>query len=152
MGCWAVKDRLASVRVRSVVFLTIERETATNPGVAPVQISISVRHGHLSEASQEKLKAKVEKVARIFDRVMSIELVVDLNDEQSPQVTINCSAEHKHDFVAHANADTLLNAFDSAAGKLEQQLRKYKEKVQERHRGPGAKHVEAPVGDESSEE
>jgi putative sigma-54 modulation protein len=117
-----------------------------------VQISISVRHGHLSEASQEKLKAKAEKFARIFDRLMSIELVVDLNDEQAPQVAINCSAEHKHDFVAHATSDTLLNAFDSAAGKIEQQLRKYKERLQERHRGPGAKHVEVPVGDDESDE
>jgi putative sigma-54 modulation protein len=97
------------------------------------------------------LKAKVEKFARIFERLMSIELVVDLSDEQSPQVGINVSAEHKHDFVAHANADNLLAAFDNAAGKIEQQLRKYKERVQERHRGPGARHVEAPVGDDGAE-
>jgi len=117
-----------------------------------VQINISVRHGHLSEASQEKLKAKAEKVGRFFERLMSIEVVVDLNDEQSPQVAINVSAEHKHDFVAHANADSLLAAFDNAAGKIEQQLRKYKERVQERHRGPGARHVEAPVGDDGGED
>jgi putative sigma-54 modulation protein len=126
----------------------------TNEGVAPVQISVSVRHGHLSEASQEKLKAKAEKFGRIFERIMSIELVVDLNNEQSPQVGINVSAEHKHDFVAHANAETLLGAFDSAAGKIEQQLRKYKEKVQERHRGTNTRHaeVETSVGDEAEEE
>jgi putative sigma-54 modulation protein len=129
-------------------------KSATNEGVAPVQISVSVRHGHLSEASQEKLKAKAEKFGRIFERIMSIELVVDLSDEQSPQVGINVSAEHKHDFVAHANADSLLSAFDSAAGKIEQQLRKYKEKVQERNRGTNARHVEVEtsVGDEAEEE
>ena len=119
-----------------------------------MQISVSVRHGHLSEASQEKLKAKAEKFGRIFERIMSIELVLDLSDEQSPQVGINVSAEHKHDFVAHANADSLLSAFDSAAGKIEQQLRKYKEKVQERNRGTNARHVEVEtsVGDEAEEE
>jgi putative sigma-54 modulation protein len=119
-----------------------------------VQTSISVRHGHLSEASQEKLKAKAEKFGRIFERLMAIELVVDLQDEQSPQVGINVSAEHKHDFVAHANADSLLTAFDTAAAKIEQQLRKYKERVQERHRGTNTRHLEAesPVGDELVEE
>jgi putative sigma-54 modulation protein len=107
-----------------------------------VQISVSVRHGHLSEASQEKLKTKAEKFGRIFERLTAIELVVDLKDEQSPEVAINVSAEHKHDFVAHATAESLLSAFDSAAAKIEQQLRKYKERVVERHRGPGSKHVE----------
>jgi putative sigma-54 modulation protein len=116
-----------------------------------VQISVSVRHGHLSEASQEKLKAKAEKFGRIFERIMSIELVVDLSDEQSPQVGINVSAEHKHDFVAHAQADSLLSAFDSAQAKIETQLRKYKEKVQERHRGQGGRHAE-PVGLESGDD
>ena len=107
-----------------------------------MQISIAVRHGHLSEASQERLKGKAEKFGRIFERLMAIELVVDLSDESSPQVAINVSAEHKRDFVAHGSADSLLSAFDSAAGKIEQQLRKYKERIVERHRGPGGKHVE----------
>jgi putative sigma-54 modulation protein len=119
-----------------------------------VQISVSVRHGHLSEGSQEKLKAKAEKFGRIFERIMSIELVVDLSDEQSPQVGINVSAEHKHDFVAHAQADSLLSAFDSAQAKIETQLRKYKEKVQERHRGGGGKYagVEQSDGVEPGDE
>ncbi len=119
-----------------------------------MQISISVRHGHLSEASQEKLKAKAEKFGRIFERLMAIELVVDLKHEHSPQVGINVSAEHKHDFVAHADAESLLSAFDSAAGKIEQQLRKYKERVQERHRGNSTRHMEvkSPLEDELVEE
>jgi putative sigma-54 modulation protein len=117
-----------------------------------VQISVSVRHGRLSEGSQEKLKAKVEKFGRIFERIMAIELVVDLSDEQSPQVGINVSAEHKHDFVAHAQADSLLSAFDSAQAKIEHQLRKYKEKVQERHRGPGGRHVDQSVGQEAGDD
>jgi putative sigma-54 modulation protein len=119
-----------------------------------VQISVSVRHGHLSEASQEKLKAKAEKFGRIFERIMAIELVVDLSDEQSPQVGINVSAEHKHDFVAHAQADSLLSAFDSAQAKIETQLRKYKEKVQERNRGPAGRFadVEQVIVEEPGDE
>lgn len=119
-----------------------------------MQISVSVRHGHLSEGSQEKLKAKAEKFGRIFERIMAIELVVDLSDEQSPQVGINVSAEHKHDFVAHAQGDSLLSAFDSAQAKIEQQLRKYKEKVQERHRGSSGRYagVEQAGGEELGDE
>jgi ribosome-associated translation inhibitor RaiA len=45
----------------------------------------------------------------------------------------------------------LLSAFDSAQAKIETQLRKYKEKVQERHRGQGGRHAE-PVGLESGDD
>lgn len=115
-----------------------------------MQISISVRHGHLSEASQEKLKARAEKLARFFDRLMSIELIVDLNDEQAPEVDIQVSAEHKHDFVAHASAETLSGAFDGAVQKIQQQLKKYKERLHDRHRNNSVRHqeTEVPVVDE----
>jgi putative sigma-54 modulation protein len=118
-----------------------------------VQISISVRHGHLSEASQEKLTARAEKLARFFERLMAIEVTVDLQDEQAPQVDINVSAEHRHDFVAHCKSETLLGAFDGAVQKLEQQLRKYKERVRDRHRGgtPRQADAEVPVQDEADE-
>lgn len=119
-----------------------------------MQVSISVRHGHLSEASQEKLKAKAAKLGRFFERLMAIEVVVDLRDEQSPQVDIQVSAEHKHDFVAHAQSESLMGAFDGATQKIEQQLKKYKERTQERHRGNQARRQEAvtPVAEEAGQE
>src|ERR1051326_1351489 len=99
-----------------------------------VQIEITTRHGHLSEASQEKITGKAEKLLRIFDRIMAIEVVVDLTDEARPHVEFNVSAEHKHDFVARDQSDNLMGSVDTVVHKLEQQLRKYKEKVQDRHR------------------
>lgn len=99
-----------------------------------MQVSISVRHGQLAESTQNKLKSKAEKLNRYFDRIMSIEIVVDLKEEQKPSVEIMVSAEHKHDFVASAAAESLISATDSTVQKIEQQLRKYKEKVQQKHR------------------
>jgi putative sigma-54 modulation protein len=99
-----------------------------------VQIKVSTRHGQLSEASQDKISTKVEKLSRFHDRLTSIEVIVDLTDESSPRVDLNVSAEHKHDFVAHDKSESLMGSLDAAMGKIEQQLRKYKEKVQERHR------------------
>lgn len=118
-----------------------------------MQVSISTRHGHLSEATQEKIRAKAEKLGRFFDRLMSIEVIVDLKDDQKPTVDVNVSAEHKHDFVAHEQAENLLAAIDACSQKIEQQLRKYKERVQERHRkGDGRRTAEtaevAPVADD----
>lgn len=99
-----------------------------------MQIKISTRHGQLSEASQTKIAAKAEKLLRIFDRLTAIEVIVDLKDETNPKVDLKVAAEHKHDFVAHNQSDNLMGSVDEAIHKAEQQLRKYKEKVQERHR------------------
>jgi len=99
-----------------------------------VQVQISTRHGHLSDVSQQNITAKAEKLLRIFDRITAIELTIDLKDSNSPRVDAKLSAEHKHDFVAHDQSDNLMVSVDTVLHRLEQQLRKYKEKVQERHR------------------
>jgi len=130
-------------------WLSIVSDFDKKQGALSVQVSIAVRHGHLGEASQDKLKAKAEKLARIFDRLMSIEVIVDLSNEQSPEVDIKVSAEHKHDFVAHSKSESLMGAFDSSIQKIEQQLRKYKERVQERHRNSQSRRQEVvPAEDE----
>jgi len=119
-----------------------------------VQICISTRHGHLSEATQAKLKAKLEKLPRLFERLTAIEATVDLEHAEAPEVELRVSAEHKHDFLAREKSDSLMAALDAALHKIEQQLRKYKEKVQERHRGPGLRQQGAgdvgPAGEEQT--
>jgi putative sigma-54 modulation protein len=115
-----------------------------------VQIKVSTRHGQLSDASQKKIAAKVEKLSRIHDRLTAIEVIVDLTDESSPRVDLKVAAEHKHDFVAHDQSENLMGSVDAAVGKLEQQLRKYKEKVQDRHRTgePRRRETTSPPGNE----
>ncbi len=108
-----------------------------------MQLSISTRHGHLSEATQAKIRSKTEKIGRLFERLTAIEVIVDLKDAQRPEVDVNVSAEHKHDFVAHEQGDSLWSALDAAVQKIEGQLRKYKQRVQERHRDPDARRQEA---------
>ena len=118
-----------------------------------MQIEITTRHGELSEASQTKLVKKVEKLNRYFDRLTAIQVIVDLKNENSPEVEIIGSAEHRDRFVSHASANNLWAAVDNAEQKMEQQLRKHKEKLQSRNRNPDAKHMEAPdLGDPESDE
>ena len=104
-----------------------------------MQINISTRHGHLSDATRAKISAKAEKMARLFERLTAIEITVDLEHAEIPVVDIKVSAEHKHDFIADEQAESLMAALDGAIHKIEQQLRKYKEKVVERHRTTTAK-------------
>ncbi len=104
-----------------------------------MQVTISTRHGHISEATREKVAAKLEKLSKFFERLMAIELTIDLEHKETPSLDLRVSAEHKHDFVASERGEELMAVLDGAIHKLEQQLRKYKEKVQDHHRAPEPK-------------
>jgi putative sigma-54 modulation protein len=71
-------------------------------------------------------------------------VTIDLERREAPSVDLKVSAEHKHDFVATGRSDNLLASIDNAVEKMEQQLRKYKEKVQDRHRNSGYRQQEVP--------
>jgi len=105
-----------------------------------VQIKISTRHGHLSEATQQHIRDKAEKLNHFFDRLMMIEVLVDLKEEDK-QVEFLVSAEHKHDFVAREANKDILAAVDLVLEKLERQVRKYKEKIQDHRRTPSTGEV-----------
>lgn len=107
-----------------------------------MQVSISARHGHLSDASRQKIEQKVNKLTRIFERLTSIDVTIDLEHDETPEVDLRVSAEHKHDFVATDRSDSLMGSIDTVVHRMEQQLRKYKEKIQSRHRG---RSQESPV-------
>ncbi|MCL2744288.1 MAG: ribosome-associated translation inhibitor RaiA [Planctomycetaceae bacterium] len=106
-----------------------------------MQINISVRRGDLSDAAKEKITQKVEKLQRYFERLTSIEVIIDLSTADEPKVDIAVTAEHKQDFAAQfpaadkkelTSSVDLFGAVDHAIAKLEQQIKKYKEKIQNR--------------------
>ena len=116
-----------------------------------MQIKISARHGHLSEATQEFIREKAEKLLRFFERLTSIEITVDLNSDMK-MVEFLVSAEHKHDFVAREKNPDILAAVDMVIEKLEGQLRRYKEKIQDHRRRPSAGDVAASRAPEEGPE
>ncbi len=101
-----------------------------------MQTKLSVRHGNLSDETQARIRSKVEKLTRLFDRLTAIEVTVDLERRDEPIVDLRVSAEHKHDFTASNRSNDLMGSVDQVMHKLEQQLRKYKERIQDRHRTP----------------
>lgn len=96
-----------------------------------MQINISARHGHLSTQTQSLITEKVEKVRRLFDRLTSIVVTCDLEHKEMPSVEVRVTAEHAGEFVATDRNESLMAALDSTIHKIEQQLRKYKEKLTE---------------------
>ncbi len=115
-------------------------------------INISARHGHLSPTTQSRITEKVEKINRYFDRITSIQVTVDLEHKDTTAIELQIKAEHVDDFVATHTAPELMAALDQAIHKIEQQIRKHKERIQESHRSGGHKHREVPLEPETSDE
>jgi putative sigma-54 modulation protein len=106
-----------------------------------MQVNVSARHGHLKQQDQQIIVEKADKLRRFFDRINSIEVTVDLEHLEKPGVEIFVSAEGANDFVATCSGPTVINAFDGCLQKVEQQVRKHKEKVTG-HKATGHKHIE----------
>ena len=116
-----------------------------------MQIKISARHGHLAEPTQQFIRDKAQKLLHLFSRLTMIEVTVDLQDDMKV-VEFNVSAEHKHDFVASERNKDVLAAVDLAMAKLEGQLRKYKQKIQDHRRTPSTGEVPGAEAEEEAGE
>ncbi len=93
-----------------------------------MQTNVSARHGHLSPATQSRITAKVSRLKRYFDGLTALNVTVDLQNPALPAVEIVASAEHFHEMVSREASGQLWRSVDGAVQKLEQQLRKHKEK------------------------
>lgn len=100
-----------------------------------MQIKIAARHGQLNEAAQQLIREKAEKLLHFFDRLTMIEVTVDLKDELKVAEFL-VQAEHKHDFVARESNGEMQVAVDRALEKVQHQLQRYKEKIQDHRRTP----------------
>jgi len=109
-----------------------------------MQISISARHGSLQPGDHAIIEEKVGKLRRLFDRINAIEVTVDLGHEESQLIEVVVTAEHAGQFVATASAPTVIAALDTVMPKIEQQLRRAKEK-RTGHQATGMKHLDGNV-------
>ncbi len=101
-----------------------------------MQVKISVRHGSLSEESHQMIREKAEKLLHYFERLTLIEVTVDMGKNGDKTVEFVVQAEHKHNIVGADHHHNLMAAVDLAMTKLEAQIRRYKEKIQDHRRTP----------------
>ena len=98
-----------------------------------MQVAITCRHGNIRDEVHDYISQKSEKLLTYFERVTSIAVTVDIKKDHS-EVEILVDAEHKHNFVARDVGDDVGATFDSALYKMEQQIKKYKQKIQDHRR------------------
>jgi len=103
-----------------------------------MQVLVTCKHGTIDSEVQQHLVTKAEKLVTFFERVTAINVTVTFDHHthhnNNCKVEILVDAEHKHNFVAADEGSSVIATFDSALHKMEQQIRKYKEKVQDHHR------------------
>jgi len=108
-----------------------------------VQVAITCKHGSVKQDVQDYITRKSEKLLTYFERVTAISVTVAFEKDRV-KVEILVDAEHKNNFVAHHEGESVMQTFDQALHKMEQQIKKYKEKIQDHRRDQPLSEVSQP--------
>lgn len=115
-----------------------------------MQVAITCRHGDIPNDVREYIAQKAEKLPNYFERVTAINVTLDFEgDRVTSEIIVD--AEHKHDFVASETGDDVRPTFDKSLHKMEQQIRKYKQKIQDHRRDRPMSEIVEPTFDDESE-
>jgi putative sigma-54 modulation protein len=106
---------------------------------ASMNLQISGHHLEVTPALREYVTGKLDRVTRHFDYVIDVNAILSVDKlEQKAEVTMRLPG--KDVFVESSGSD-LYAAIDDLIDKLDRQVQKYKQKLQNHHRG------EKPVHD-----
>ena len=106
-----------------------------------MNLQISGHHIEVTPALRDYVESKLDPVLRHFDRVTGVTVVLSVEKlKQKAEATLHVPGKDMH--VEEA-ADDLYAAIDSMFDKLDRQVQKYKQKVQDHHRGDKAAHYVA---------
>jgi len=96
-----------------------------------MQVSISGHHLDITPALREYVEEKLDKIFRHFDHLTSTHVILEV-EKTRHKAEANINAR-KIRFHAAAEADDMYAAIDLMAGKLDRQVLKHKEKVNDHH-------------------
>lgn len=98
-----------------------------------MNLQISGHHVEVTPALRLYVENKLEPVLRHFDRVIAVSVVLTVDKlKQKADVTMHVPGK---DIFVEEVADDLYAAIDVLFDKLDRQVQKYKQKMQDHHRG-----------------
>ena len=107
-----------------------------------MHIELTSRHGDVAEDVRQLIEQKAQKLTHIFERVTAIQVTVDMDPRLGVEIVVDAEGSDK--FVAHAAAQDsssdALTAFELSLHKVEGQLRRHKQRLQDHRR-------EIPLGE-----
>jgi len=96
-----------------------------------MQVNVSGRHMGVSDALKQYCLEKAERLVRFYDRIQSIDVILDgHNGQHSAEMIVH--AEGTLPFVANEERDDAFAAVDLTMDKVERQIRRHKERLRNR--------------------
>lgn len=105
-----------------------------------MNLQISGHHVEVTPALRSYVEQKLDPVVRHFDKVTGVNVVLSVEKLlQKAEVTVHVPGKDLH--AEHTGAD-LYAVIDELFDKLDRQVQKYKQKLQDHHRGDKiARHI-----------
>ncbi len=104
-----------------------------------MNLQISGHHLEITPAIREYATGKLGRVTRHFDHVIDVNVILSVDKlKQKAEVTVHLSGK---DVFVEAIDEDLYAAIDSLADKLDRQIQKHKQKLQDHHRGQKIGHI-----------
>ncbi|MDD3482284.1 ribosome-associated translation inhibitor RaiA [Azovibrio restrictus] len=98
-----------------------------------MNLQISGHHIEVTPALREYVENKLEPVISHFDRVTGVNVILSVEKlKQKAEVTVHVPGK---DIFVESAEDDLYAAIDVLFDKLDRQVQKFKQKVQDHHRG-----------------
>ncbi|HEY0973456.1 MAG TPA: ribosome-associated translation inhibitor RaiA [Solimonas sp.] len=105
-----------------------------------MNVNISGHHVELTPPLREYVASKLKRLERHFDHLISAEVILTVEKlEQKAEATVHASGANLH---AQASNGDMYAAIDLLADKLDQQTRKYKEKLRDHHQREAHKRMD----------
>ena len=116
-----------------------------------MKVKIEERHMEQSDPLREYAITKAENLRKFFDGIISVEVTMDVEKERR-MVTVFAHLINKKIVKASAESDDMYVSIDSAMDKLERQLKKFNEKLKDKHKGEIGSQAEEDSGSDSSDQ
>jgi len=103
-----------------------------------MNLHITGHHLEVTPALRDYVTTKLEKVTRHFDHVIDVSVTLSVEKlKQKAEVTLHVRGK---DIFVESDDSDLYAAIDALVDKLDRQVLKYKQKLQDHHRGDRITH------------
>jgi putative sigma-54 modulation protein len=104
-----------------------------------MHLNLTGHHVEITDALRDYVNAKVVRLARHFDNMTDIHCILTVEKlRHRAEAKINVSGQT---LFANSVEDDMYAAIDTLVDKLDRQIKKHKEKVQDHHAGQGGKRI-----------
>jgi putative sigma-54 modulation protein len=100
-----------------------------------MQVTVTGRHMGVSEALKRYCQEKAQRLVRFYDRIQSIDMILDGHDG-SHTAEIIVHSDGTSPFVASEEQDNIYAAVDLLLDKIERQIRRHKMRLRNRKHPP----------------